>query len=447
MRLGKWFTLLVGAMLVGSACSGAASPAASAGASAGASAAASTGGGGATTLTIAAVQGVEDAGLKALAPMYKQAKGVTLNIVEAPYDNLYSKLVSTFQANDATYDLVMMDDPWMPKFGTDGSLTDLGSLGISRDADIADVVWDVGTWPPPRGPVPPTEKSKPKQLLGVTIVGNVEMFMYRKDITSTAPASYDDVLTNAKAQKAAGLTGYIIRGKATNPVVADFLPILWSQGGDVFDENWNTVIDNDASKAAINFLVNDLKATAQSDPGSTDAADRDKIMANGQGYQSSVWPGEINTAVLDPAVTKVKDKVAFIPIPKGKSGKGVGMMGNWMLGIPKASKNQQAAADFIKWMLQADTQKTYAQNNGIPSRTSVLTDASLTAANPYFPVLAEALKSPPNWRPRTDQWNAVETILGTELNKALTGGQTGDQAATNAATQIRALMKSKGYTP
>ena len=190
MRLGKWFTLLVGAMLVGSACSGAASPAASAGASAGASAAASTGGGGATTLTIAAVQGVEDAGLKALAPMYKQAKGVTLNIVEAPYDNLYSKLVSTFQANDATYDLVMMDDPWMPKFGTDGSLTDLGSLGISRDADIADVVWDVGTWPPPRGPVPPTEKSKPKQLLGVTIVGNVEMFMYRKDITSTAPASY-----------------------------------------------------------------------------------------------------------------------------------------------------------------------------------------------------------------------------------------------------------------
>jgi len=123
------------------------------------------------------------------------------------------------------------------------------------------------------------------------------------------------------------------------------------------------------------------------------------------------------------------------------------MMGNWLLGIPKASKNAQAAADFIKWMLQADTQKTYAQNNGIPSRTSILKDASLTAANPYFPVLADALQAPPNWRPRTDQWNAVETILGTELNKALTGGQTGDQAATNAATQIRALMKSKGYTP
>jgi multiple sugar transport system substrate-binding protein len=426
MRLHKLLAVLVPIAIVASACS---SPATTT-----------------KKLTIAAVQGVEDAGLKALVPMYKTKTGIDIEVVEAPYDDLYSKLVNAFKANDATYDLIMMDDPWMPKFGTDGSLSDLGPLGITADPDIAQVVWDVGTWPPPRGPVPPSEKSKPKQLLGVTIVGNVEMFMYRSDLTPTAPASYDDVLTNAKAQNKAGsMAGYIIRGKATNPVVADFLPILWSQGGDVFDENWNVVLDNDASKAAIKFLVEDLKGVAQTDPGSTDASDRDKIMANGQGYQSSVWPGEITTAVLDPAVTKVAGKVTFIPIPKGKSGKGVGMMGNWLLGIPKASKNQQAAADFIKWMLQADTQKTYAQNKGIPSRTSVLDDPSLSQANPYFPVLADALQAPPNWRPRTDQWNAVETIIGTHLNKALTGGETADQAATGAATEIRTLMKGAGY--
>jgi multiple sugar transport system substrate-binding protein len=428
MRLHRLLAVLVPIVVVASACT-------------------STPSAGTTAkLTIAAVQGGEDAGLKAIAPMYKQQKGVTLEIVEAPYDALYSKLVTAFQAKDATYDLIMMDDPWMPKFGTDGSLSDLGPLGITADPDIAQVVWDVGTWPPPRGPVPPSEKSKPKQLLGVTIVGNVEMFMYRKDLTPTAPTSYDDVLSNAKTQNKAGsVAGYIIRGKATNPVVADFLPILWSQGGDVFDENWNVVLDNDASKAAIKFLVEDLKGVAQTDPGSTDASDRDKIMANGQGYQSSVWPGEIGTAVLDPAVTKVAGKVAFIPIPKGKSGKGVGMMGNWLLGVPKASKNQQAAADFIKWMLQADTQKTYAQNNGIPSRTSILKDAELGKTNVYFPVLADALQAPPNWRPRTDQWNAVEKIIGTHLNKALTGGETADQAATGAAAEIRTLMKGAGY--
>ncbi len=445
MQLRRFLVGAAAVALIAGACQSSTSPGATGG---GASAGASGGtasGGTATSLTIAAVQGVEDAGLKALAPMYTAKTGVKLNIVEAPYSDLYTKLVNAFKANDATYDLVMMDDPWMPKFGTDGSLQDLGGLGIQKDPDVAPVVWDVGTWPPPRGAVPPSEKGKSPQLLGVTIVGNVEMFMYRKDLTPNAPASYDDVLANAKAQAKANMAGYIIRGKATNPVVADFLPILWSFGGDVFDDNWNVKFDSAESKAAIKFLVQDLKAVAQADPASTDAADRDRIMATGQGYQSSTWPGEINTAVLDPSASQVVGKVAFIPIPKGPSGKGVGMMGNWMLGIPKASKNGQAAADFIKWMLQADTQKIYAQNNGIPSRTSVLKDASLTDKNPYFPVLADALQAPPNWRPRTDQWNAVESILGTHLNAALAGQETVDDVASKASAEIRTQMKGAGY--
>ena len=112
MKLRKWLALVVPIALVASACSSTTSSAAAA-----------------TKLTIAAVQGVEDAGLKALAPMYKQQKGVDIQIVEAPYDDLYSKLVNAFKANDSTYDLIMMDDPWMPKFGTDGSLSDLGAAG------------------------------------------------------------------------------------------------------------------------------------------------------------------------------------------------------------------------------------------------------------------------------------------------------------------------------
>ncbi|HTE66465.1 MAG TPA: extracellular solute-binding protein, partial [Candidatus Binatia bacterium] len=117
---------------------------------------AQSGGGTTEKLTIAAVQGVEDAGLKALAPMYTEETGIEIEIVESPYADLYTKLVNAFQANDATYDLVMMDDPWMPKFGTGGWLTPLDStFGFQRDPDIPGIVYDVGTWPPPKGPVPP----------------------------------------------------------------------------------------------------------------------------------------------------------------------------------------------------------------------------------------------------------------------------------------------------
>jgi multiple sugar transport system substrate-binding protein len=403
------------------------------------------GGGGGTTLTIAAVQGGESAGLKAVEADYEAAKGVTINIEELPYAQHYEKLVSTFSQNQATYDLVMLDDPWMPKFGTDESLQDLGQFGITRDPDIAPVIYDVGTWPPPRGAIPPGEESKAAQLLGITIVGNVEMFMYRSDLTPTAPATWDDVLANAQAQDADGFAGYVIRGAATNPVVADFLPILWSFGGDVFDENWNVVIDSEESMAAVNFLVNDLAAVAQDDPASTDAADRSRLVAIGEGYQSTVWPGEVTDIVNNEEVSTQRENVAYIPMPAGPSGQGFGMMGNWLLGIPKASTKGQAAADFIKWMTQADTQKTYAERGGIPSRTSILTDAALGEANPYFKALADSLAAGPNWRPRTAEWNAVETILGTHLNAALAGTEEPEAAMSAAADEIRSHMQGAGY--
>jgi multiple sugar transport system substrate-binding protein len=398
-----------------------------------------------TKLTIAAVQGGESAGLKAVAPDYEAKTGVDLEIVELPYAQHYEKLVTTFAASDATYDLVMLDDPWMPKFGTDNSLQDLGTFGITRDPDIAGVIYDVGTWPPPRGPIPPGEETKTAALLGVTVVGNVEMFMYRKDLTPTAPATWDEVLANAQAQDKVDFAGYVIRGKATNPVVADFLPILWSFGGDVFDEQWNVVIDNEASMAAVNFLVNDLKAVAQDGPAETDAADRSRLVANSEGLQSTVWPGEVTDIVNNAEVSPNRANIAYTPMPAGPSGKGFGMMGNWLLAIPKASTKGQAAADFIKWMTQADTQKSYAEKGGIPSRTSILTDPTLGAANPYFGALAASLAAGPNWRPRTDQWNAVETALGTHLNAALAGTEETDAAISAAAEEIRTIMKNAGY--
>src|SRR6267378_4447605 len=97
MRTMKWAPALVIAALLIGACQPA-----------------TTGGGQKPTkLTIAAVQGNEDAALKAVAPLYEQKTGIKIEIVEFPYDQLYEKLVTTFKANTATYDLVMMDDPWM----------------------------------------------------------------------------------------------------------------------------------------------------------------------------------------------------------------------------------------------------------------------------------------------------------------------------------------------
>ncbi len=239
-------------------------------------------------LTIAAVQGAEDGPLKKVAPMYQSQSGITMEIVEFPYDQLFEKLVTTFQANGSSYDLCMMDDPWMPKFGTMGALQPLDSnFGFTRDSDIPSIVYDVGTWPPPKGPVPPSEQGKSQHLYGITVVGNVEMFMYRKDIVTTAPASWDDVLANAQQFNKSNFYGYVIRGKATNPASSDSLPILWSFGGDIFDTSWKVTLDSTESIDAITFLTQTLKKYAEPGAANTDAADRDRLISIGQALQST----------------------------------------------------------------------------------------------------------------------------------------------------------------
>jgi len=397
-------------------------------------------------LTIAAVQGAEDGPLKKVAPMYQSQTGITMEVVEFPYDQLFEKLVTTFQANGSSYDLCMMDDPWMPKFGTMGALQPLDSnFGFTRDSDIPSIVYDVGTWPPPHGPVPPSEQSKAQHLYGITIVGNVEMFMYRKDLAPTAPTSWQDVLTNAQKFNKSNFYGYVIRGKATNPASSDSLPILWSYGGDIFDTSWKVKLDSAESIEAISFLTQSLKKYAEPGAANIDAADRDRLIAIGQAFQSTTWPAEVTGVVEAQGVSQVVGKMAYIPIPQGPSGKGLGMMGNWLLGIPKGSKNGSAAADFIKWLIKSDNMKTYVQNGGIPTRTSLLNDPALGQTNPYFPALAQSLAAQPNWRPRTDQWNAVETIYGTAVNQAVAGLKTPKEALTAAAAQVRTAMKQAGY--
>src|SRR5260370_17079352 len=115
-----------------------------------------------SSLVIAAVQGNEDGPLKKVAPAYKSATGIDIQIVEFPYPQLFEKLVTTFQANDSSYDLCMMDDPWMPKFGPMNALRPLDSnFGFTSDPPTPRVFNAVGTSPPSPPPLPPPQPTQP----------------------------------------------------------------------------------------------------------------------------------------------------------------------------------------------------------------------------------------------------------------------------------------------
>ena len=398
-------------------------------------------------LTMAVVAGGETKGLKAILPIWEKEKGVKIELIEYPYSTLYEKLVTAFQANAPTFDLLIADDPWMPKFGSEQWLVPLDTtFEYKRDDDIFPVVYDLGSWPPPRGPIPPGEKGKPRRLYAITLVGNVEFFMYRKDLVS-APKTWNDVIANAKKVQdpKKPMYGFVIRGAKGNPVISEFTPVLLSFGARIFDDNWRVVLNSKQAVSALSFFAKDLKQFAPPGVENYDAAERAREVATGRAAQGFIWPAEITDIVENPSVSKVIGKMGYTLAPAGPGGKHAPLMGNWLLAIPKSSKNQRWAYELILWATSAQVQKPYALGGGIPFRKSVLLDAEMNARLPFFKAMADSLAAPAEWRPRSQEWFAVEAILGTHVNAALAGLETPGDAIAKAASEIEKHMKEAGY--
>jgi multiple sugar transport system substrate-binding protein len=397
------------------------------------------------SITIAGVAGAEATGLKAIIPIWEKETGIKINFIEFPYSTLFEKLVTTMQANQETFDLAMFDDIWMPKFESEGWLVPLDEkFNYQKDPDIYDIMYSAATWPPVSGPIVPGEEKKPRHLYGITILGNIQFFSYRSDLVSK-PETWEDVIANGeKAQDPAKqLYGYSLRAAAGEAAGMEFFPIMYGYGGRLLDDKWNVVVDSPENLEALKIHAKLAKLSA---PGvaNFDAAERCREMASGRAVQITTWPAEAADFMENPAVSKVKGKVVYTAPPKGPKGS-FAFLGNWELGMPQASKNQEWAFKFMTWATSADVQKTYALAGGIPVRKSVLTDPELNQKFPYFKAAAESYEGSPVVLPRTPEYIPIITIWGTHVNATVAGVETPEEALKAASEEIKAHLTEAGY--
>ena len=147
-------------------------------------------------LTLAVVSGVEGDALKQAALDYEAKTGVHINIAEFPYANLFEKELIDFNAQTGAYDLIMLDDPWFPRFATKQFLTELTPLLQKRgqngpDSDFVEKSVALCRHPYEVG-----------ALYALPYVGNSQLFFYRKDLfekhSLKEPLTWTDVLEAAK---------------------------------------------------------------------------------------------------------------------------------------------------------------------------------------------------------------------------------------------------------
>ena len=396
------------------------------------------------TLTLAINSGVEGDALKQAAKDYEAQTGVHINIAEFPYANLFEKELIDLNAHSGAYDLIMLDDPWFPKYASLNVLADLTPLLQKRgktDSENDFVATSIALC---------REPYQTGTLLALPYVGNSQLFFYREDLFQKhnlkEPATWDDVLAAAKIiteQETSGapgggkVYGYVMRAAQGNAAVADFMPIFWAFGGEMFDSNGQPTVDSPEGIAALKFMI---ELGKYSPPGyaSFNADEVGAHLLQGTAAMSINWPAWISS-FSDAAKSKVISKMEFGQLPAGNN-PGRAEIGNWLIAIPRDAKHVEAAMDFLLWATSSEQMKLSAQRGNPPTRKSLFTDPELVAKFPSYPAQLRSLESS-RPRPRTPQWNEIENAFGIYLSKANSGELTPEDAMNQANAEIKRIVE------
>ena len=395
------------------------------------------------TLTLAINSGVEGDALREAAQDYEQQTGVHIQIAEFPYANLFEKELLDLSSHTGAYDLIMLDDPWFPKFASLNVLTDFGPLLQKRGQDKPDDDFIATSIALCRNPY------QTGALYALPYVGNSQLFFYRRDLFQKhnlpEPTTWDNVLTAAKtiheqepagAATGAGMYGYVMRAAQGNAAVADFMPIFWAFGGEMFDAAGQPDVNSPEGIAALKFMI-ELGKYAPPGYASFNADEVGAHLLQGTAAMSINWPAWISS-FNDPSKSKVVGKMEFGQMPAAKN-PGRAEIGNWLIAIPREAKRPDAAMDFLIWATSAAQMKLSAQRGNPPTRASVFNDPELQAKFPSYPAQLKSLESS-RPRPRTPLWNEIENAFGIYLSKANSGELSPEDAMNQANAEIKKII-------
>jgi multiple sugar transport system substrate-binding protein len=396
------------------------------------------------TIRIAAFVGPETTALFRIIPEWEHITGNTVELgifdpvtgeraVADHYVPYREAVISNAELRSGYYDVIIVDDPWMPYLAANGMLTPLSPFGFEQDRDVVERSSSLGVWPPTFGPMPPDQVGVPRgaETYAIPLVGNVMMLWYRQDVIE-ASSTLDELRTNLDNPDPA-YVGSAGLAPSTNPHV--YLTWLASRGGDVFDRAWRPVPlrGGVAVEALAEYLA---EATRLDVPFEEYAGERytpHTRMLDGTAAAAVGWAADAQQILT----SSVSDQLRVQRFPPGR--RSSSLTGNWLLAIPSDASRPEAAYDFIVWATSRDVMKTSALLGVPPVRPSLFNDRQLVTRYSWLPDVEIALENA-FARPRIPAWNIVEGILACAVAGSLErAGELPSEDAEGRAAGLRAI--------
>lgn len=368
-----------------------------------------------------------------IAADFEAETGIKVDLQTLSWDDIRPKLVAALIAGTAPADVTEFDWSWTGQFAAADWYLPL------NDAIDADTVKDIaGT----------SIFTINGNLLGVPYTNDFRvMLINRKHFTDAGitetPSTLEGLLAAAKAIKEKGIVEYPV-GLPLSPTEGastTWYLLTKAFGGELFDAEFNPLFTTPDS-AGYKALAFEMQLLAEGlvDPASTglrDAQINDEYFAKGLvSIMISGEPGRLGQ-MNDPAQSQVAGNVeAILVATESGQTRSYGLLE--ALAVPKASQNQEAAIEFVKWFTSRQNQVVNYGNGVLPTRTSALSELNDAGQLQSGDVLVEESKyvealfpqGTPTWYPE------FSTAVNTAINSAAKGQMTVDEAVASIAAAV-----------
>jgi multiple sugar transport system substrate-binding protein len=366
----------------------------------------------------------------------QQYPDINIQIEALPYDQMRDKIVSSFMAPEPTYDLIIVDNPWMYDFATSDFLEPL-----DERIDAAGDNYNYEDFAEPVRQIAEVDG----QTYGIPFYNYGLGLIYRQDLFEQAglkpPTTLDELQSAAQQLQQQGSAGIAMQPQRGYKIFEEWGNWLFAAGGQIQNRNGQIVLDSPEAREALSKYIDTYECCAPPNSlnWSFDPALRSISSGNSAMMMSYNW---MLPTLNDPdgPAGDLAGKFGLAEVPGGKA-----VLGAWYWSIPANSANKEAAWTFVQWITSPTQDIERVSMGGAPVRNSVMENKQVWEqgfGQSYYETVQAILQDS---APLADGPNAEEMIqaVGTELNAAVAGQQSVDQAIIRAADRAEEITKSK----
>ncbi|MFJ3441621.1 ABC transporter substrate-binding protein [Streptomyces sp. NPDC086081] len=286
--------------------------------------------------------------------------GITVDYTLLPENEARERMNREFATQAGTYDVASVSAYEVPIYADNGWLAPLDSyVKADEDFDQDDVFPNLVA----------SLTGEDGRLYAEPFYGEGSFLMYRKDLfrkdglTMPPNPTWRQVADLAEQVDGTdGASGICLRGlPGWGQNLAPVNTVVNTFGGAWYDMDWNARLTTPEFREAVGFYVGLLREHGQ--PGADRMGVLEILDRFVEGGCAMMYDATSLASTIEADTSAVKGKVGYVPAPHERTEK-AGWLWTWAWGVQQASRQKDAAWEFISWASSKDYQELVGEELG-----------------------------------------------------------------------------------